>query len=53
MAQKLGHLRKTRRHRITNTSIRKDIRQEPVTTIIERKELRCIGHLVRINKNKT
>jgi hypothetical protein len=43
---------KTRRDRIRNSQIRGILNQEPVTKMVDRRELRWFRHLIRINSNR-
>jgi len=43
---------KARRDRIRNKQIRKILIQDPVTKMVEKRELRWFGHLIRMDSNR-
>ena len=43
---------KTSRERIRNSQIRGILNQEPVTEMVDKRELRWFGHLIRMDSNK-
>jgi hypothetical protein len=44
--------RKTRRATVRNSQIRGTLNQEPVSSMVDRRELRWFGHLVRRDSNR-
>jgi hypothetical protein len=48
----MRYFRQTRRGRIRNSQIRRILNKVPVTEIFDRRELRCFGHLIRIDNNR-
>ena len=43
---------KTKKDRVRNTKIRKDVDQTPLNDILEQKQLKWYGHLVRMDENR-
>jgi hypothetical protein len=43
---------KTSRERIRNSQIRGILNQEPVTKMVDKRELRWFGHLIKMDSNK-